>query len=334
MKKISVIIPMYNARQTIRECIESLIAQSFFSDLELIIVDDCSDDSSPDIIMEYENKYPDNILLIQLDKNAGPGNARNVAMEYASGEYIGFVDADDAVYPTMYERLYKEAVRTGADFVDSGFYDQKKDRAIVFVSDELAGELDDKKRSDLIVAGGFIWSKLFRKGFLIDKGIRFRNEYVLEDTDFLVECVARAERISTVKEILYIYRNSGGSLSKRDQSLEYLHNQSSAMKAIFDRTGRLSNYSGIQEAVEFVMLHLYSNVINTCMNLVYLNEQPEEIIKQILDSMRKLKKSIIREDYDSVYIKKGFNDINLSIIKANDVSSDVVLSMLKNHTKE
>ena len=329
MKKISVIIPMYNAERTIEECLDSLVDQTIFNDIELIIVDDHSDDKSPEIVMRYESEYPDNILFIRLDKNAGPGNARNVAMNYASGDYVGFVDSDDAVRPDMYEKMYNEAVKTDSDYVDSGFYDQKNDRAIVFVSDELAGRLDDRKRSDLIVTGGFICTKIFKRRFLAINEISFRNEYVLEDMDYLIECTARAQRIATVKEIMYIYRDNAGSLSKTSQSLKYIHNQSATMKAIYERTHLLPNYEGIRQAIEFAMLTLYSNVLNVCTNLVYLKEQPREEVISIMISLRKLKDSVIKGDYNSEYIKKGINAVNLEIIKSNDISPEEVLKMLR-----
>ncbi len=328
MKKISVIIPVYNAEKTINECIDSLISQTIFDDIELIIVDDCSTDSSPDIIMEYESKYPENILFIRLNKNSGPGNARNIAMEYATGKYIGFVDSDDAVQSTMYEKLYNEGISRNADYVDSGFYDQKNDRAIVYVSDESAGTLDDRKRSDLIVVGGFIWSKIFKTQFLKANKIGFRNEYVLEDMDFLIECTARANIIASVKEILYIYRDTGSSLSKTSQSLKYIHNQSSAMAAIYARTYSLPNYEGIRDAVEFTMLTLYSNLLNTCTNLIYLKQQSEETMVSMMASFKKLKDALIKGSYESEYIRKGISNKNLSIIKANDISPETVLAMI------
>ncbi len=329
MKKISVIVPMYNAEKTIEECLDSLVDQTLFKDMEIVIVDDHSTDRSPEMVMKYESVYPENILLIRLDKNAGPGNARNVAMNYASGEYIGFVDSDDAVQPAMYEKMYDKAIKINADYVDSGFYDQKKDKAIVYVSDELAGELDDKKRSCLIVVGGFICTKIFKKSFLDRFGIRFRNEYVLEDMDYLIECTARAIRIGTVKELMYVYRDSGGSMSKTAEPLKYIHNQTSAMKAIYDRTRELSNYEGIKEAVEFAMLHLYSNVLNTCMNMVYLNQYSRQEIIPMLGMLKQIKDLVITGNYESEYISKGISRVNLGIIKANDISPEAVLDMLK-----
>ena len=329
MKKISVIIPMYNAENTIEECLNSLVNQTMFMDMELIIVDDHSTDRCPEKVLKYESEYPDNILFIRLDRNAGPGNARNIAMEYTGGEYIAFVDSDDAVLPTMYEKMYNEAIKADLDYVDSGFFDQKNDKAIVYVTDELAGELNDKKRSDLIAVGGFVCTKIFKKSFLDGLSAGFRNEYVLEDMDYLIECTARAIRIGTVKEIMYVYRDTGGSLSKTAEPLKYIHNQTSAMKAIYDRTHELSNYDGIREAVEFSMLHLYSNVLNTCMNTVYLKQHSREEILPVLGMLKKLKDAIIIGDYESEYIYKGINRANLEIIKANDISPETVLNMLK-----
>lgn len=328
MKKVSVIIPMYNSENTIEECLDSLTAQTIFSDMELIIVDDHSADRSREKVMGYEDRYPDNIMLICLDRNAGPGNARNIALEYASGEYIGFVDSDDAVYPTMYEKMYEEALRTGADFVDSGFYDQKNDNAILYVSDDIAGTLDDTKRSRLIAVGGFICTKIFKKEFLGSLGMRFRPEYVLEDMDFLIECIARAVIISNIKEMMYVYRDTGSSLSKTVDPMRYIHNQSSAMKAIYDRIHLLPNYAGIKEAAEFAMLHLYSNVLNTCMNAVYLKQQPQEMVIPMLAALKKLKDSTVSGGYDTEYVRKGISDDNLRIIKANDVSPECVLGLL------
>ena len=120
MPKVSTIIPMYNAQNTIEECLDSVLGQTIFNELEVIIVDDCSTDSSFDKAAYYEKKAPNNIALIKLDQNSGPGNARNIAMTYANGEYIGFVDADDAIVPTMYERPYVQIlILWTADFTAS-----------------------------------------------------------------------------------------------------------------------------------------------------------------------------------------------------------------------
>lgn len=329
MKKISVIIPMYNSENTIEECLDSLIAQTIFNELEIIVIDDKSTDSGPDKVLDYERRYPESILFIRLNSNAGPGNARNIGIDYAHGDYIGYVDSDDAVYPQMYERLYEAAIKSGADYVDGGFYDQKNDKAIVYVSDDLSGRLDDNKRKRLLIAGGYIWSKLYSREFLMANGIRFREEYVLEDMDYLIECTVKANIIANVKEILYVYRDRGDSLSKTAESLKYIHNQSSAMNAIYEKTHDLPDYEGIREAIEFIILKLYSNVLNTCLNMVFLGEQPESAVIPVLTSLKKFKDAAICGNYESEYIKKGISETDIAIIKANDISAKTVLDMQK-----
>ena len=171
MKKVSVIVPMYNASDTIEECIESLIGQTIFDEMELILTDDCSTDDTLKKAGIYEKRYPDHIMIIALSENGGPGRARNIAMEYAGGEYVGFVDSDDAVVPTMYEHLYNEAKSTGSEVADGGIFNKAQDEAIVYTTDELTGPMVDHKRSILIASGGYICSKIFNRRFLLDNDI-------------------------------------------------------------------------------------------------------------------------------------------------------------------
>ena len=98
MKKVSVIIPCYNATKWLPKCFLTLVSQTIgMSELELIFVDDASTDDGATYAMlqEFERAYPEQILVIYLEKNMRQGGARNIALQYASGEYIAFVDADD-----------------------------------------------------------------------------------------------------------------------------------------------------------------------------------------------------------------------------------------------
>ena len=326
MKKISVIVPAYNAHDTIDECLTSITSQTIFADMELLIVDDCSTDDTVDRAGVYEKRFPDNIMLIKLEKNQGPGYARNVAMEYANGEYVGFVDSDDAVVPAMYEKLYVEATKIGADVVDGGFYDQAKDNAIIYTSDDLTGVPDDHKRSVLITSGGYIWSKLYRRSFLLEEDIRFREEYVLEDMDFLMEVICKMKSITNVKEILYIYRDSVGSLSKTVDVDEYMRSAISAMKAIYKKLSCLPCYEGVCEAVEYTILQLYSFSVNINLSAVKEGKLNRECALINLSYLRELRFDLARIGYNNLYVRNKISSVDLRIMMENDISPDRVLS--------
>ena len=320
MKKISVIVPMYNSEDTIEECLSSLIGQTIFEDMELLLVDDCSDDETVKHVKTFEEMYPDNIAIIMLDDNGGPGRARNIAMEYASGDYVGFVDSDDAVVPEMYEHLYREALRTGADVVDGGIYNKARDEAIVYTSDDLTGIQDSRKRSVLIASGGYICSRIFRRDFLLAENIRFREEYVLEDMDYIMEVFCRMHIIANVKKIVYIYRDSGESLSKTVDVDKYLHSTVSAMEAIYDRLSGLSCYEGVKEAVEYALLQLYSYSINICLKAIKDGVKSRDEVLQLLEDVRELKLRIVKGGYDNRYAKSKIKNTDTEIMKINDNS--------------
>lgn len=121
--KISVIIPVYNAEEDISNAIDSVIDQTFgFENIELILVDDASTDSSKDIIRNYQKKY-DNIKLIELKSNSGlPGKPRSLGIDYVTSDYIIFLDSDDTYVKGAFELFYKSIVKTDSDFVISSHY--------------------------------------------------------------------------------------------------------------------------------------------------------------------------------------------------------------------
>ena len=114
---ISVVIPLYNAEKYVRECIISLLAQTF-QDFEVIFVDDCSTDNSVAIVESYAPKFGGRLTLAKMEKNSGSGALpRNKGLSLAKGEYIQFLDADDTLIPTALEELYTLAKEYDADVV-------------------------------------------------------------------------------------------------------------------------------------------------------------------------------------------------------------------------
>lgn len=127
MSKVSIIIPVYNAEKTLCRCLDSLVVQTY-EDVEIILVNDGSVDSSRNICETYRDKYSQIILINQ--ENAGPATARNVGIDSASGKYISFVDADDYVECGIIEEMVNAAETNHAEMVICG-YDQEHSGVIV-----------------------------------------------------------------------------------------------------------------------------------------------------------------------------------------------------------
>lgn len=118
-KLISVIVPVYNVEKYLSKCIDSILAQTY-KNLEIILVDDGSPDNCPKICDEYAKK--DNRIKVIHKENGGLSAARNVALDIAKGEYIGFVDSDDFIAEDMYEVLYNLAEKYNAEISSVSFY--------------------------------------------------------------------------------------------------------------------------------------------------------------------------------------------------------------------
>ena len=111
---LSIIVPIYKIEEFLRQCVESILAQSF-QDFELILVDDGSPDSCPEICEQYAEK--DSRIKVIHKLNGGLVSARKAGLKAASGEYIGYVDGDDWIEPDFYEKLMRKAMNFDADIV-------------------------------------------------------------------------------------------------------------------------------------------------------------------------------------------------------------------------
>jgi glycosyltransferase involved in cell wall biosynthesis len=277
MSKISIIIPAYNASQTLAACLGNLVHQTL-TDIEIILVNDCSTDNTLQIMMDCESQFSDKIIVVNSDKNRGAGGARNVGLCYASGDYIGFVDSDDIVTTDMYEKLYQKALEGDYDIVDCGYYSEASDDALVHTSDDLTGILNDYKRSELIASGGYLWSKIFRKSFLDSQKLTFRENCILEDCETLMLLFSTARNIGNVKEILYCYKKSQSSISNCVNTASYFQNAAAAIEAIHATLSTLPNYSGIQAAVEYSIANLCALSANAC--LIHGASDPEFVQRE------------------------------------------------------
>ena len=216
--KVSVVVPIYNVEKYLRQCIDSLLNQTLKT-IEIILVDDGTQDSSGKIADEYEKKFQNVKVIHQI--NSGLGPARNTGIENATGEYIAFVDADDWIQFDMYEKLYKVAKKNNSDIVVSGHCDFKNGISVVTKTHPFAGQLYNteneikKIRKNLFghlpgekTVEAFPMSvcmSLYKKDIIDKNHLRFRN-ILSEDTIFNIFAYDVAKNISFVSYTDYCYR--------------------------------------------------------------------------------------------------------------------------------
>ncbi len=225
MKKymISVIVPIYNVELYLRECIESILSQTYTS-LEIILVDDGSTDSCGMICDEYAAK-DDRILVIHKE-NGGLVTARKAGLAVATGRYIGFVDGDDYVEPDFYETLYGKIEENNTDFVQCAGVGEKENGEPEYLCCWKTDKYVVSDRKEVVVPffrnfvtrEGFIdehiWNKLFL-GEFIKKWYELTPDYQQHGEDFLCMCevMLHCRSFVSIDRKLYHYRVREGSLS-------------------------------------------------------------------------------------------------------------------------
>lgn len=244
--KVSVVVPIYNVESYLEQCVDSILAQTLIN-IEVILVDDGSPDRCGEIADAYAQK--DFRVKVIHQKNEGLGSARNAGIGNASGEYIGFVDADDWVKPEMFEGLYKAAKENDADIVVGGHVEQlngtehancwhplgghtyskkseiKKIRAFLY-----GRGLDDKNVDPFPMR---VWTSIYRMSMIKDAQLRFEN-IMSEDTIFNLDAYDNANTISFITNNNYCYRIDNYSSITKSFSDETLKKYSTFI-------GRLKN---------------------------------------------------------------------------------------------
>ena len=214
MVKVSVIVPMYNDEEYLRQCIESIINQTIgFKNIQAIFIDDNSKDKSYDIALEYQNKYPENIILKKLDVNSGSGGKpRNVGIDLAVGKYLMFSDADDFFASDAFEKMYNHMEEKKADFIISNWNYTDVDGNLwekpVFDKDrfkEFKLSIYDYDKS-FYVMNSSMCNKIFNREFINKYNIRCLEGVPGEDTYFSMSAFLNAENVYYVEDITYFYR--------------------------------------------------------------------------------------------------------------------------------
>ena len=230
MLKVSLIIPVYKAQETIAACLDSVLAQTL-DGLEVLLVDDHGPDDSIAVARQHVSGYagPARFRFLETPSNGGPGVARNTGLAAATGEYVAFLDSDDTLEPTFCEKLYAAAAAAGADLACcDAMQHQPSGDTRLRNPDFASGPLDEATRRRVLrKMVTYLWTYLFRREFLLENGIVFPPFRSAEDTCLVCSCWLSARNAARVDEPLYNYNVTPASLSARTDPGRWLQRLSS-----------------------------------------------------------------------------------------------------------
>lgn len=218
MSKVSVIIPVYNTEKFLRKCLDSVCNQTL-QDIEIICINDCSTDGSLEILREYAGK-DNRIKLIELFENGGAAKARNIGIDIAHSEYIGFVDSDDFVDLDFYEKLYNKAVETGADAVKGKLYLYDINTNKVYL--EAWIDINDSVKKNKANFYFTFTTAIYKSSLIKEYNIRFLEGLIhFEDPYFTIKSALYYKILHVVDDACYFYTNNLNSVSRSKVTLQH-----------------------------------------------------------------------------------------------------------------
>lgn len=222
LETISVIIPVYNSEKYLDRCIQSVVDQTY-KNLEIILINDGSNDCSGEICDEWEKK--DNRIRVIHKSNGGASDARNVGIDEATGAYIGFVDSDDYIHPEMYQKLYNTKKRFKVAMATCGYHQISEVDGFCFESKKphKAG-LISKKEALLYLCREVpfmvLWNKLYDRELF--SNLRFPKGKMSEDVYILPYIYDKCNNSVCISECLYYYVMTPNSITRSVRTVAYM----------------------------------------------------------------------------------------------------------------
>lgn len=219
MKKVSIIVPIYNEEENLKNCIDSLINQTY-KELEIILINDGSTDDSKKIIDSYQDKR---IVAIH-KKNTGIGDTRNIGIDKSTGNYIMFVDSDDYIEHNCVEILVKKIEEENSDLVVANYYLDTPNKTYE-IKFENKGITNIKEDPDLLCKINLApWNKLYKKELFKNTNNRFPIKIKYEDAPVVIDAIINAKKISYVSDYLfhYVMKKSGETITRDERIFDII----------------------------------------------------------------------------------------------------------------
>lgn len=243
MNKISVIIPIYNVADYLPACLECVIAQTY-KNLEIILVNDGSTDSCPQICEEFAAN--DDRIKVVHKINGGLSDARNAGFQVASGQFISYVDSDDLLSLVFYEKLLNALLENDADIAECDYIKFETEQDLINYNTALqpAEIYTTEKSLELLMNEQLkqvVWNKLYRKQVVA--GIEFPIGKINEDEFWTYRVFGNAKKVVQIQDALYFYRQQTGSIMGKKYSLKRLD----GLQALEERIGYMhENFPGLE----------------------------------------------------------------------------------------
>lgn len=343
MKKnpeISVIIPIYNGEKYLKECLDSVINQTF-KDIEIICVNDGSTDDTSKILNFYSKK--DNRIIIINQPNSGAGAARNNALKIATGKYLSILDADDIFETNMLEIAYHKAEKFKADITvyscdvfsknSTTFCDWGINRKLLPSFEPFC--ISDVKKDVFRLFVGWTWDKLIKRDFICKYNLKFQEQRTTNDALFMFDAIVLAKSIVTIDSVLAHHRDHETSISNtREKSWWCFYDMLIALKSDLIRFKMYDKLKidYLNYAMNFALWHL--DTLAEPSHSLLLNKLKDEWIANLGIPELTLEDSFNSYEYYRFQKISNKNQIPVTIIIPTYNSKDYIPDLLNSLQKE
>lgn len=312
MYLFTVIIPCYNVSAYLPYCLQSLEQQSIgIHNLQIILIDDASTDqgATTDLLLAFEQKYPENVLVICSEQNKRQGGARNLGLPYAEGEYLAFCDSDDYLHPDMLKICY--------ELMDTHQLDQlefdkhiTENHELHFTSLTVPSEtpfvreihsVEDRKQflrmNDSILT---CWASVYRTSIILQNDVRYAENIFFEEPSFTFLYRFYVKRYCHIQEKLYYYfRHPGSTTSSRFSTKR--------MDAVVNNTilaYELRNRGFFQDYLDEISFQIWNSTFYH--NMIYAAQTNTLFLQEELLMMQKLMTSLFPDIRQNPYFKEEY----------------------------
>ena len=267
MPKVSVIVPVYNVEKYITRCLTSLINQTL-DDLEIILVNDGSQDNSEQIIRQFKRKH--NNIIYVTKENGGLSSARNFGLIYATGEYVAFLDSDDYADRTTYQKMYEKAKATNSDYVECDFIWQYSDRQKI----DTGYRYKDKKEM-FEKARVVAWNKLIKRDIIINNKLEFPVGLYYEDVEFFYKLLPYVNNFAFVEEpLIYYVQREDSIVNKQGAKTKQIF---MVLDNVIEYYRKINLYNEYEPQIEYT----YSRLL-LCSSLKRMIQIPDKLTRKLL----------------------------------------------------